>query len=58
MALRKIFREFMKKRVLSPPLLTARHCSSAAAATKNPHSAKKVCFLSLSLSFSVGSLLF
>ncbi|KAK7831999.1 dihydroorotate dehydrogenase (quinone) [Quercus suber] len=40
MALRKIFREFMNKRVLSPPLLTARHCSSAAA-PNIPHSAKK-----------------
>ncbi|KAL4638324.1 dihydroorotate dehydrogenase (quinone), mitochondrial isoform X1 [Castanea sativa] len=41
MALRKIFREFINKRVLSPPLLTARHCSSSAAAPKIPHSAKK-----------------
>jgi len=48
----------MNKRVLFPPLLTARHCSSAAAAPNIPHSAKKVCFLSLPLSFSVGSLLF
>ena len=48
---RKIYREILNKRVFSTPLLIARHCFSSAQTAPNiPHSAKKVCSLSLSLS--------
>jgi hypothetical protein len=43
-ALRKLSRHLWNKKVILGPLVSARHCSSAAqAAPKIPHSPKKVC---------------
>ena len=46
----KLFRDFMRQRVISTSIGASRHCSSAAtSAPKIPHSSKKVSFLFLSL---------